>query len=426
VRRQRRGGKPNLQQALLDSIVRRYLTSHDFNGAGVGQVDKRAVARVRKLVSTGKLTIEFGDRHPNPHIKTFCEESREIQLQKLDQVGLEHACLYPSREVLAERIDRAIYAGKPYTLELALGAGQLEVRYFDLTVLERYQRDPRFHYTCNDVGGRFSISSDATDKGYAAARDQVFIQDFGFAYNERFHRAAAAFLRYLADLNREHQQFWKAHELDSTGWKAHPGWWASSMGHWPQRVPLFQAFVKELQIINAMCRAIGWPPLFLNDFPEDTRPREFAFLLRPTKAAFGSFVHLLDKVMSDNLSRDFFEAQGMVLEREVPRDDGRMIVQQKGTIALLEEWFAENFETSDPEPLERAAAAFKEIRKLRQKPAHTVDQDKFDPALFEQQRELMLRAYGAVKVLRLALTNHPLAATVDVPGWLYEGRIYAL
>ena len=48
----------------------------------------------------------------------------------------------------------------------------------------------------------------------------------------------------------------------------------------------------------------------------------------------------------------------------------------------------------------------------------------YDPALFEQHRELRLRAYGAVKVLRLALANYQLAAMVDVPGWFYEGRIY--
>lgn len=412
------------ERALLDAVVRRYLSSHNFNGTPAIAFDERAVASVRTLIDGGKLTIVFGDRHPNPHIKAFAEESPKEQIAKLTQLGLRNACLYPSRTVLAERVDRVSYDGKPYALQLALGAAQLEVRYFDLAVLERYRTDPRFHYSCNDVGGRFSVTSEATEKAYAAERDQAFIQDFGFAYNEQYHRAAAAFLRYLADLTPEHQQFWKTHELNPKEWSPHPGWWAASMGEWQTRVPLFHAFIRELQMINSMCRAIGWPQLFRNDFPDETRPREFAFILRPTRAAFDNFVHLLDKIMSENLSKDFFAAQGIELERDIPRADGKTVVQPKATVYLLQEWFAENFQTPQPELIERLIATFKDVRKLRQKPAHAVGEDNYDPVYFERQRDLMLRAYEAVRLIRQAFAHHPSARGVKVPAWLSAGDIY--
>src|SRR5437773_2138603 len=124
---------------ILDGVVKRYLTSHQFNGSGPGNRGAETVAAVRSLISAGELTIEFGDRHPNRHIKSFPAESIETQLDKFDRLGLEHGSLYPSPQALATRVDRADYLGKPYTLELALGSGQLEKRFFDLSVLERYQ-----------------------------------------------------------------------------------------------------------------------------------------------------------------------------------------------------------------------------------------------------------------------------------------------
>jgi hypothetical protein len=146
-------------------------------------------------------------------------------------------------------------------------------------------------------------------------------------------------------------------------------------------------------------------------------------LLRPTLASFNGFVHLLDKLMSDNLAHEFFTHQGLSVECEVLRS-GKAIVERKGTIRLLEEWFKTRFSAADPTPLDKSIVIFKEVRRERQRPAHALDEDRFDNAFFKRQRELMIRAYGAVRVIRLVLSNHPLAQGVDVPDWLDKGEIW--
>jgi hypothetical protein len=68
---------------------------------------------------------------------------------------------------------------------------------------------------------------------------------------------------------------------------------------------------------------------------------------------------------------------------------------------------------------------FKEVRKLRQRPAHAADDNRFDQACYEEQRQLTIRAYQAVRTLRLILANHPASGSYDkVPDWLYKGEIY--
>ena len=78
----------------------------------------------------------------------------------------------------------------------------------------------------------------------------------------------------------------------------------------------------------------------------------------------------------------------------------------------------------DPAPLQEAVSVLKEVRRLRQKPAHAVDEDEFDQMYFKRQRDLVVRAYDAVRLLRLVLANHPKVREHKVPDWLYEGRIW--
>ena len=66
------------------------------------------------------------------------------------------------------------------------------------------------------------------------------------------------------------------------------------------------------------------------------KPAEFGFLLRSTQRELTEFVLLLDKMMSDNLNVDFFPAR-IARTTESTRKDGKVVVQQRGTIAMLEE-----------------------------------------------------------------------------------------
>ena len=78
---------------------------------------------------------------------------------------------------------------------LAQGAAQLEFRAFDLSVLEFYRNDPRYHYTTDDIHGSISVRQEHSG---LRDSDQVFLQTFGYCYDEDVNRAVAVFLRYLA------------------------------------------------------------------------------------------------------------------------------------------------------------------------------------------------------------------------------------
>jgi hypothetical protein len=145
-------------------------------------------------------------------------------------------------------------------------------------------------------------------------------------------------------------------------------------------------------------------------------------LIRPTKREYEAFVHLLDKMISDNLNKQFFEGQVDTTIREA-NDDGVVIERQKATITLLDEWLTKTVKFSDPTNKNGMLGVFKRIRRERGPLAHEVQDDRWDDAYFTKQRDLMIEAYGAIRTLRLILANHPASKTVEVPDWLYKAEI---
>ena len=252
----------------------------------------------------------------------------------------------------------------------------------------------------------------------------MLLQTFGFAYDDELNRAVATFIRYLADLSPEHQLVWKTKELEGI-YKLHPDYYRNNViGDWGENVPIFSAFINELYIINQMSLSMNRPPLFNKDFGEygEDRPRKFSFLVRPTLEEFNNFVLLLDKLMSDNINKKFFQNE-VPYETENERADGKIVVQQKGTIQILDEWVRKHFRFNDSTLWDDGIKAMREVRKLRQKPAHAIDENVFDQKYFKEQRELMIRAYQSIRAVRLLFSKHSLVrkAKIEVPEWLENG-----
>src|SRR6185295_10089850 len=118
------------------------------------------------------------------------------------------------------------------------------------------------------------------------------------------------------------------------------------------------------------------------------------------------FVHLLDKLLSENLNRDFFRGD-IPLEEERERADGRVEVQALGTIRLLGNWLTSNYRDANGNDVSsEITGPFKTIRQLRQRPAHAVGQDAFDSTLPGQQDDLVADAISSLQRLRWVLTAH--------------------
>lgn len=399
-------------KTLLKEITDFYLSSRDFNGFSVRSLRKdfgatldQAKEATRRLLAAEKIDVLFGNVHPNPHIKAFSHISNDQQQTFLQNLEFaDHVCLYPSKKHIATLDVGDQFKGRPFDLELGQGAGQLEYRVFNLSVLEYYRNDPRYYYETNFINGSISIRDEYFESSSMPDHDQVLLQTFGFAYDEDLNRGVAVFLRYLADLSPEHQRVWHAKML-SGDYKLHPDYYSNSiLGEWGTRISIFEAFTLELAVVNQMAELMGRPAFFKETFPE--RPNEFGFLLRPTLAEFNAFVLLLDKMLSDNINKKFFLDE-VPLEEDQPRPDGKIVVRQKGTLALLEEWLRKYFRPSDPAPFDDMFRSFRAVRKLRQKPAHAVNENDFDISYFKEQRQLVIEAYDSLRTLRLVLANHP-------------------
>ena len=408
---------------VLKEITMFYLTSRDFNGLSIDLADCEPELKdiLISLIQEDKISLLFGDVHINPHIKAFREEPKEKQIGKLRSSSHQYCCAYPSPSHLKEAVDPSGYQDRPFTLRLALGEPQLSFQSFDLSVLEFYRNDPRYHYRNSNISGSISVHTQYFESGSMRTSDEVFLQTFGFSYDIELNRAVAVFVRYLSDLSPEHQQIWNAKTLEGD-YKLHPDYYRTSiLGEWQEGISIFDAFAMELHHINKMCKLMERPPLFRD---EEIKDRSFSFLIRPTSKEYNDFVHLLDKAISENINRDFFLNDIPFEYDEIRKSDGKVVVRQKGTIQILDNWLERMFRVENRQPIEEMIDTFKEIRRLRQRPAHAIDDDVFDQKYFKEQRELIMRAYKGIRLLRLIFAEHPNVEGYEVTDYLQSGKIW--
>jgi hypothetical protein len=249
---------------LLAIVTAHYLTSGDFNGYPIRELPlskEESGSLLHRLVEDERLSLSLGSPHPNPYIKAFPPAPIAEQLQALRDVGdLTHVTAYPEPRHLGEVVEAAEYEGRPFTLRLARGAPQLlPAAFFDLMALESYRNDPRYECWSNDTGGTISVTDAFYKSDQMRTADQVLLQTFGFGFDESLHRIVCVFPIYLSRLSPEHQQLWAAREL-SGDYKLHPAYYASSiLGDFPDREPIFTAFLEELDQLQKMSAAAGLP-----------------------------------------------------------------------------------------------------------------------------------------------------------------------
>ena len=159
---------------LLAKVVEQYLESGDFNGYRV--TPDLDAGLIRTLISDGDLELHCEDRHPNPSIRALPAEPIGEQLDKVHRVD---GCLYPTPKLLRKQ-HVSSDSERPFTTMLAQGAAQLEFRAFDLSVLEFYRNDPRYHYTTDDIHGTIPGLFVATPTGPPEGGDGT-----GFGHRQR-------------------------------------------------------------------------------------------------------------------------------------------------------------------------------------------------------------------------------------------------
>ena len=126
--------KDEEQRDFLDQITEYYLESSDFNGLPLhllGRLDPAVEVELRdgleRLIREDKVVIRIAT-NGNPHIRAFGQDDVTSMTEALSSADLGEVVVYPSRAHLVTTLADDRLADRPYTRELALGAGQLDSR----------------------------------------------------------------------------------------------------------------------------------------------------------------------------------------------------------------------------------------------------------------------------------------------------------
>ena len=419
---------------ITNAVAKFYVDSADFNGIRLDELvrlvrDKldvseiEAVDTVAILVREGQVSLTFASVF-NPHIKARPDLPTEEQVAKLRGEPPCEICVYPAEAVVRSAVDVSQYDDRPFAKRLLLGEPQLTTVFFDLQVLDSYYSDPRYYYEFVDYQGRICILTDHYESQDVPKRDKVLLERFGMGYDPDRNRLVVVSLRDLARLSAEHQQVWSTYARSDTHNKMAAEYYeASIQGTWPDSISVYEAILREQALINEMVRLMGKPPLFRRTFETDW-PRDFSVLLRPTLKGYFDFVHTMDKMLSDNINKDFFR-DDIPLEEEITRKDGKVEVRQHATVSLLDKWLRKTVRLGDDAPYEAIVGPLRRVRQLRQRPAHDLPQDAFDSKYHRDQEELVAEVHQGLTGLCLVLSTHPRvkAAGFRLPDWLEQGKV---
>lgn len=403
----------------LQRLRAHYLESGDYNGTRVYLSDI-PLERLKEMVEKDEIDLIFSTLHPNPFIKAFDADPKEEQLRKLENVDQHPFCAYPSKIDLEKNLPTDYLQDAPFQREVAFGRPVLDFHAFDIRVLEIFLRDPNFECQITDSHGAIRARGSVKD---GLAYDNVYLERFGFCFSEKGERAIAVFLWDLIKLPADQQRFWRGYKL-SGKFKLHRAFFDTSIrGEWITGCSVFKAICIEISIINQLCGSVGFPPLFHKDFL-DGAPSDFRFLIRPTLKEYYEFIHAFDKLISENINKEFFNftlGRNNTLKRGVT-EDGEEITQPIGTLKLLEMWISQYFENKNA--VKGIMDPLKEIRRQRQKPAHVEIENKIDASLFDSQREILENAWWALHNIRMFLSNHPSALGFEPPSWYDPSEIW--
>jgi hypothetical protein len=415
---------------LLKIVCDFFTGSPDFNGipaSRLGEISGEAWEKLRvqiaSLILARKIDLTFASVHGNPHIKRLPDLPPAQQSSRLNSENVGGICVYPSANLLASRSDLHSYDDRPYLLRLAIGEPQLRAVFFELSVLEKYFRDPRYLCRFWDSAGSISVREEHYLSEKMAERDKVLLQTFGIGYDPDRNRVVAVFLRDLSGLSAEHQQIWKAHEMSVPCTMNSDYEGACIWGVWPEHHSVYAAFIQEQIEINKLSALIGKAPLFKKTFEGGERPIEFSLMLRPTLRNFQEFAHVVDKMLSENLNRGFFKGDVPLQETETS-GDGDTRVRDLGTVELLKRWLRTRYRNRDGEDKsEEVVQPLRAVRKVRQPIAHALNADEYDLLLPRRQDELLGEVVLTLQKLRLILMSHPKAKGYSAPTWLDGGKI---
>lgn len=396
-------------EIVVNLVADYYIDRAHFSGIIIkAVVDKLKVdlndlkAILESTIAEQKLLV-----FPEPILRCGIPNLEE-QHEYLSSDDLQNMYLYPTKNTTSSKLEaEQMYLDRPYSKMLAEVTPRLHLCHFDYAVLLPYFDDPRFHIKDDGTSAYICVDNN-TD---LIEEEHALIQHFGYSYDNSGRKYIAVPLIYLHDLTPTLQRRWQTYErkgdiqVDKDFFDRH------ILGEWGGTPTIFDAFLEEIKQINIICKLASEPQFFLKEY-ERSQITTFRRFFKPTLEYYNELAMDLDKLLSDNMNYDFFKKY-----MNTKDEYGKTI----GTIVLLERWFKNNFTPatkSDSELIDELISTLRHIRQERQARAHKIINNSYDPSFLEKQKELMSKAYMALKLLRTALSGHCLVKTYGAPEWL--------
>lgn len=404
------------RERTLGEVIDYYIKSHDFNGLPVYNMKNFDRGILCDLLRDGLVEVLTEKETSNPHIKGF-EINSPVEYQKSNLLHSKYSVLYPTRKALeGVKKDQT----KPYTAAMQGGESHFKKVYFNIEVLERYANNPKFLIMDSGYRGNIYPKDEYSEDNDI---DDEYIKDYGMAYinGNQLERAVCVFICDLARLSSQKQMLWKSFELaEQCHCSVHSGFIKNLLlGEWVDDVWIFHALIEEMIIINKQCEYMGIPRLFNKTFGThySEMPDGYRNILLPTLKNYYDFILVLEKMTIHNLSYKTFQSTAEYIDSIDAFDEAG---KQKGSLTMLEEWLHKNIRTEE-DITAIIIKPLRNIRSIRQKPAHELTLNKYDIMLYQEQINLMNKTYNAIRSIRLLFSNHPLGKNVQIPDYLVTG-----
>lgn len=294
--------------------------------------------------------------------------------------------------------------------------------YFETEIIDRYFKNPKYVIYYSDYRGSISLSSEHFDENHIEKYE--VLKNFGLAYHKiTGRRAIVCFAGDIVKLPRKAQLLWQCFLIDNQyDYKMNDGFYKNLIeGEWVEDISIYQALLMEIHTINLMCISMRLPIIYNVEYKYNSnqytdRPIHFHNILFPTRDNYFNFINTLEKIVINNINYKCFTKDSFLVKKIEPKkDDGYM----KGTLVMLEEWLTQNIKGGNV--VEDIVNPLKELRKIRQKPAHVIYKNEYNEEIWNDQRKLMHNIYSAVRNLRLNFANHPSCSQIKVDKILFEG-----
>jgi hypothetical protein len=257
--------------------------------------------------------------------------------------------------------------------------GELQVHFFEPSVLEHVKEDPNYNF----CGNRFYTKRDA-------AIEPSAIQQFMWGRKYDGSPCIAALRPHLMTLSYKDQLLWQSKELnrkDSTEARIEQRYAGPMLrGEWPDTMSRYAA----IHIYLTEIQKIFHPERFFPALPED-RPDFLAPLSFNQKRAFTKFMQDLHAIL---------DIKSSVLATRIKSSQKEKYLKRNERRNLLSLYFEERGALS--KEIQQAIETIKKINEWRAPGAHTIQRSDKDQDYNQHQQDVAFRLQSGLRTLLVA------------------------